>query len=154
MTIVDAFAREHVQISTAITHLRDMVAGDPPDDLGPISAARWRLGFLVAKHVSVEDTHIFPIIAADIRSEVQDVIARFNGRINVIKNDFRAYQSDWPPDRIMAEWPGFCAATQACLNELEKRIEVEERELFPLVREAEIRLRQATGGAWIAPEHE
>lgn len=143
MTILSSFEAEHRELADAIARLRRLVAGPGPDEQGELPALRWRFAFLIARHISVEDTHLYPRIAADKRPEVARVVARFHGKIGALKERVQRYQTQWTPGMIAEQWPAFQAETLALLNDVEERIAVEEAELFPLIAEAERQSRMS-----------
>ena len=92
MTILADFEAEHREIENAVSLFLALLAEAVPPDTHRLMSARWRLTFLISRHVSVEDTHLYPIIAADMRVEVTDIIDRFTGQIGIFRQKFRAWQ--------------------------------------------------------------
>lgn len=129
---------EHSELRAAMTEMRLALQSDI--DVA-IHQLRWRLSFLIARHVSVEDSHIYPVLANDPRPNVAAIVARFTGQIGELKARATAWRADWNGESIQADRAGFAAATTALFKEIDHRMMIEERDLFPLIDEAERRSR-------------
>lgn len=140
MTILADFEAEHREIENAVSLFLALLAEAVPPDTHRLMSARWRLTFLISRHVSVEDTHLYPIIAADMRVEVTDIIDRFTGQIGIFRQKFRAWQAKWDAEHMAADWAGFRRDTFVLFGDLNERIHEEEALLFPLIEEAERKL--------------
>ncbi len=140
MTILTDFEAEHREIENAVSMFLALLAEASPPDTHRLMSARWRLTFLISRHVSVEDTHLYPIIAADMRAEAAGIIDRFSGQIGIFRQKFRDWQVRWSSERLAGDWEGFRRDSFVLFDDLNERIREEEMLLFPLIEEAERKL--------------
>jgi hypothetical protein len=115
-TALSPFLDEHDELHEVISQLRRALA-NPSCDMADLHRLVWRLSFLISKHVSVEDSHVYPLLRNDPRPHIQAVVARFTGKIGALKIRVAAWRADWTGDRIAADRPGFAAATTELMNE-------------------------------------
>jgi hypothetical protein len=110
-------------------------------------------------HLAREDWIIYPRLCTDTRPAVRAVATRLAGEALAFSAAFRDYGRQWTTVSIAADWPGFGKATLAILARLQLRVHVEDRELYPLVDDAD-RLRSSAaacrrnhvrGANWIWP---
>ncbi len=131
--VTDLLARfdaEHRELEQVMAQLREALADDAPDRL---HALKWRFCFLIARHVSVEDTHAYPALQSDPRPHVAQTLARFTGKIGALRERIEIWQAAWPADRVACERELFATETLTLLDEVDHRIASEERDLFPLL---------------------
>lgn len=140
MTILADFEAEHRELENAVSMFATLLAEAQPPETHRLMSARWRLTFLISRHVSVEDTHLYPIISKDMRPETSEIIGHFTGKIGILRQQFRDWQAKWSPESMAAEWAGFQAESRALFRELQDRIMEEETLLFPLIAQAERKL--------------
>lgn len=133
-SIADLLARfraEHRELEQVMQALRALLAAVEPDS--GLHALRWRFCFLIARHVSVEDTHAYPALRDDPRPHVAQTVRRFTGKSGSLRQEVDIWQRGWSSERIAANWDDFVVETTALLDEVDHRIACEERDLFPLL---------------------
>jgi len=136
---------EHKRIASMAADLAAMVNQRTPPEPLMFLAFRRNFSRILAVHLAREDWVIYPRLLADERPDVRALAARLAAEALAFSEAFRDYGRRWTTNSIAADWPGFCKETLAILARLERRVHVEDTELYPLVDDAghDLHLRQA-----------
>jgi hypothetical protein len=87
-------------------------------------------GLLLRAHLELEDARFYPKVRD--HAVCGPIVAKFEEGMNHLRATADAYILGWPdPTSIAADPGGFRDYTGALLRVLERRIEAEEKELFP-----------------------
>ncbi len=132
---IERLRDEHRRLLTLAGHLGRHVAGAFPHDAkarDDFNAVRIRFRTELIAHLKREDWVLYPSLLASGDRELTDTAQNFVDEMGHISDAFAAYSRLWLPDAIAADWPGYCAATQAVLDALAARIEREDAGLYPL----------------------
>lgn len=116
------------------------VAGDlaaavraPSPDVPHVCRLRWRLAHLLAKHLAREDRCVYPLLAADPDARIAGLAQRSAAELGGLADAYLGYMAAWNAATIAADLPRFAGETLAILAALEKRVRLEELELYPLL---------------------
>jgi hemerythrin-like domain-containing protein len=126
--------RQHDEIARVARELAVAVA-----NLGqhqPTAALRWELARLLMTHLAMEDQLFYPAMQRLPDAEARATATAFQAEMGGLSDIFNSYMTRWTDDRVVAEWPDFCADTKTLLDALSQRIERENSQLYPLAARA------------------
>jgi len=128
----EVMSAEHGELSKLAAALQLLVDQSRPDGVR-VAQARWALSRLLATHLAAEDVHVYPRLQASGDRAVAALANRFAHQLGGLAARWRSYMADWQGERVRTEWPAFCAETKTIMQALERRIEQEEQQLYPLL---------------------
>jgi len=128
---------EHVRIAAMAADLAAMVNQPILADPARLCAFRQEFGRILAAHLAREDWSVYPCLLTDKRPQVRARAVQLAGDARVFTLAFGRYCRDWTTESIAADWTGFREATLILIAQLLSRVEVEDRDLYPLVAVAE-----------------
>ncbi|QJR00774.1 hemerythrin domain-containing protein [Sphingobium yanoikuyae] len=137
---MDELGTQHEEIALIAAHLRQAIAD--PDQPQAVSALRWQLARKLMAHLALEDRILYPALQRQGDDRVRTTAARIQAEIGALAESFARYMAAWTDERITRDWRGFCADSGRILDALARRIDREERVLYPLARSID---DQATG---------
>ncbi|MBB6251383.1 hemerythrin domain-containing protein [Nitrospirillum iridis] len=86
-------------------------------------------------HLSMEDKFVYPKAVTSANIDLQSTAKRMQAEMLGIADAFAQYVAVWNSNSISKDLSKFASETTSILTALKKRIELEEREFYPLVRE-------------------
>ena len=134
MGYTDKFRTQHDDI------LR--VAGDITSQLktnGDAAALRKLLSNLAGKvnfHLAMEDEALYPQLMKAGTADVKARATKFKEEMGGLGKVFTDYNNKWQTSAIRADFDGFANETRKVFGALAKRIERENKELYPLADKA------------------
>jgi hypothetical protein len=107
----------------------------PQPDLAALGKCRWTLARLISAHLAQEASHLYPALrragpAATAAGE------RYASEIGQLTDALGAHVRDWTVAMIESQWPAYRRSSAALITQLCARMDREEAELYPLLREA------------------
>lgn len=123
---------EHEAIMHVATQLLAASERDPID-IGQVSALRWRLAHLLARHLAREDRCLYPVLGTHADPDVAAMATAFAAEMGGLAGAYRAYMDRWNADAIMADPGKFAADTRIVIDALAHRVDREEYDLYPLL---------------------
>ena len=132
---------EHARIDRLAQKLRGLV-GERRRDVGAILACLRHLSLELSAHLTYEDSFIYPMLAdlsnEPVRSQADAFVAEFSS----LREDWSLYLREWTDECIEADWDQFAETTMALLFRLDRRVQRENKLLYPLAfREGHIQFR-------------
>jgi len=127
---------EHKQIASMAADLTAFVNHRISPEPLEFLALRREFGRKLATHVAQEDWVVYPGLLTHPNPRVRALATRLAADALDFSGAFRAYSRQWTTVRIAADWSGFRKETLAILARLQLRIQVEDRDLYPLVDDA------------------
>ena len=102
-------------------------------DAGDVRRLLSQLVGSIKIHLAMEDQSLYPELAGCGDPKVSAVARRFQQEMGGIKGAFEAYVGKWPSAAAIQQNPeAFIADTKNILGALARRIEKENKELYPL----------------------
>ncbi|TYO94421.1 hemerythrin domain-containing protein [Desulfallas thermosapovorans] len=99
-----------------------------------ISMELGKLSGKVSVHLSSEDKFLYPSLLSHPNDKVKAIARRFINEMSGISKVFYDYKTKYlAPSKIKANPEQFSKETDAVFAALQKRIELEEKELYPLL---------------------
>lgn len=132
---LDRYHEHHADIRGQLAELRGRIgAGALAQDP---DAARKALVSLVAKlniHLAFEDTALYPTLLNHRDPRVRDKSRHYMEDMGGIKEEVKAHLGRWLSEaRVRAEPDAFRRETEALLAALERRLQAEDTDFYPLV---------------------
>lgn len=103
-----------------------------------LAETRWQLGSHVIQHLAFEDRHLYAKLLRDKRPHVREIGHKHHRELTELFSTYSEHARHWTPSRIASDWNGFRTASREMTLAMFDRIDLEETELYPLVREADI----------------
>jgi Hemerythrin HHE cation binding domain len=128
---------EHKRIASMAADLAAMVDQPTPADPVRLLAFRREFARTLGAHLAREDWVIYPSLLTDARPQVRALARELADDAHAFTTAFRDYCRHWTTTAIAADWRGFGKATLAVLARLKNRVDVEDRNLYPLVADVE-----------------
>jgi hypothetical protein len=129
----ETLSDEHREIRALLERLNAYLAsGESPDPV-PFLHFRRDFGRTVTLYLKKADWTLYPRLRASSRPELRAVAVRLGEEIGSLEEAFGAYARRWTSARIAHDWPGYRDETQAVVRQLDRRMQLEERELCPLL---------------------
>lgn len=120
--------------------LRNWIGEERCSDPAGLAQCRWKLARMVTAHLALEDAHVYGPLANDHRPEAVAILRRFRQDLGLLLGQFSAHIGTWSAEAVMADWQGYCREAGALLAALDRRIDCEDDELYPLlIRDRAIR---------------
>ena len=133
---------EHAALATLSGFLMTIVAAPVPPRPTELASVRGMFRDTLVRHLKCEDWILYPRLKASGDADLQQLASEFVGEMGHIAEDFIAYDTRWTEAQIAADWPGFCAETEAVLDAIGMRIEREEADLYPAAEQLDAPLRR------------
>jgi hypothetical protein len=105
-------------------------------DLDGLIRCKWRLSRVLTQHLALEDAQIYDRLAKDKRPKVVTLVTRLKKELGYLVDDYFAHCERWTSKQIVNDWPGYCRSALRLLDALIRRIELEDRLLYPIVLDA------------------
>lgn len=135
MEDVETLCDEHREIRALLDRLNFyLMNGDSPDPV-PFLHFRRDFGRTVTLYLKKADWTLYPRLKASSRPELRAAAMRLCAEIGSLEEAFGAYARRWTSARIAQDWAGYRDETQAVVRQLDRRMLLEEQELFPLLDE-------------------
>jgi hemerythrin superfamily protein len=133
MDQVETLCAEHRQIRILLGRLNEFVARSTPPDPVEFLSFRREFGRTLVRHLKKEDWLIYPRLKASSRSGLREIAARLCSELGSFEQSFGSYARRWTSGGISNDWLGFREETLAMMQQLHRRMALEESELYPLV---------------------
>jgi hypothetical protein len=128
---------EHKRIASMARQLAATVSQEAAPDPTSFHQFRREFGAALAVHLNREDWVVYPALFVSKRPEVRALASRLSADANHFSSSFRDYNRRWTTVCIAADWAGFREETLAMIARLQRRIAVEDCELYPLLDDIE-----------------
>lgn len=137
---------EHAALDTLSRFLMTLVAEPDPPRATELASVRGMFRDTLVRHLKCEDWALYPRLKASGDPELARLAREFILEMGHIADEFAAYDARWSAERVVADWPGFCAETEAVLDAIAMRIEREEDELYPAAEQYEEPMARRVAG--------
>lgn len=136
--MLDKLLHDHATMRAKAQALLALLDQDNMPDPGVLADTRWQLSSFIMQHLAYEDRHLYSKLLSDERPHVVATGKKFQAELSELFGKYTEHAQFWTPDRIAADWQGFRTAARQSIEGMHRRIDHEERELFPLVADASI----------------
>ena len=127
---------EHDELLRIVRELGRMIAERDPAELVQLFHVRQAFASLLVAHLKTEDWVLYPRLLASKDRHVAATARRFIDELGGLADAYARHSHDWTAFTIAADWPGYCRDTRRMIDALERRIERENEELYPLLEVA------------------
>ena len=129
--------QDHADLVSIVRQLAAYVGQPSPPPQLELFDLRRRLSSTLIAHLKAEDWVLYPRLAESKIPEVAAIAKAFADEMGGLADAFVSYNDTWSAPAIAADWPGYCADTLGVIDALTSRIARENRELYPLLEEAD-----------------
>jgi hypothetical protein len=130
--MIDKLRADHQKIRGIVARFCELLFTTEPCDGACLAAIRWELGSAVMQNLAFEERHIYSKLAAAGTEQSRALMADPNYDLGAIFALYTRHVELWPPARAQAEWLAYRSSAENLLEVLLKRMEWEERQIFPL----------------------
>ena len=148
--MIDKLCNQHELLRQFVGELLALVSGDTPCDPENLAASRWRLARMLLQHLALEERAVYRPLERDPRPQVVMLAYGFRRELDTSYARYEQHMAEWTRERIEAQWPAYVSAVRHMADFLLERLDREERELFPLVNEAQPFPRTPRDRNWAA----
>lgn len=130
---IDKFKREHVDLLTSVTTLRELVQSGVHEHADAILKQLLSMSSVIKLHLGAEDRVLYPALASAADPLVAQTGKQFHDEMGGLAAAYAAFASRWNlTGKIAADPQGFRDAANAIFKALHQRVQRENRELYPL----------------------
>lgn len=131
-TLLEDLRTQHRQLETQADALGGcLVPGRVEADPAAVHRVLLDFGHLLHRHLDLEDREFYPMARRNAEAEAR--VAGFEAGVSRLKHTVESFLMGWPDARSLAQDPGgFRDYAWAVLRVLNRRIQAEEADLFPL----------------------
>ena len=137
VTDLGQLRKEHAELAAIASRLRRIVARAVPPDAGKLYELRMRLASLLIRHLKSEDWLLYPRLLHSGNERVALTARAFAASMGDLATGFHEYVGRWGATAIGKDWNGYQRETSEILRALALRMAREDRDLYPLVEQAE-----------------
>jgi hypothetical protein len=122
----------HDQLLDLITKLEIETSKPLPDRAG-LATVRWQLSRASGARRKMLEDQIYPALLATTHAAGLRRIQTLRDAAAAIRSASTHHISSWTMEAILADWPGYCAASQVMRTDMRARIALEREILYPLL---------------------
>ena len=133
---IENLSRQHHDIFALVNRIRAYSGEDQiRENAAVIAKTLAQLSGIIKMHLLAEDKFVYPVLRTHVDSRVCNAADAFAAEMGELASVFTAYKSKYLiAGRIAEDAAAFFSETTRVFAALEKRINKEERELYPLVQ--------------------
>lgn len=128
---------QHHEIMAIINDMRrNLLAPQrmPASVAESLSSSLDALSTRLTSHLTIEDKGVYPKLQASTLSSASSTARRFSADMGKLREEFSGFRSRWPSAETIHSTPArFVDECTTLFRTLTRRIEQEEKELYPLV---------------------
>jgi hemerythrin-like domain-containing protein len=130
---IDKFKREHVDILTSVTVLRELVQSGVQAHVEAILKQLFAMNSAIKLHLAAEDRMLYPALAGAADPLVAETGKQFQSEMGALAATYAAFAARWNLSaKISADPQGFRDDANTIFKALHQRVQRENRELYPL----------------------
>lgn len=129
---IERLRAEHAALVTLSGFLMQMVTALAPPRATELASVRGMLRDTLVRHLKCEDWALYPRLRATGDLAMNLLATEFVDDMGHLAADFSAYDMRWTAEAVEADWAGFCTETKSILGAMARRIERENRDLYPV----------------------
>ena len=130
---INSYINQHRDILQIMDSLKKQIMVDK-FDADAVSETLITISGRIKHHLSMEDAYLYPKSLKSNTSELKVIASKMQEEMVPISTAFRNYILKWTPYRMVAEKSSFIQETNMISDALNKRIDREEKELYPLAK--------------------
>lgn len=135
MSELPQLRREHDQSLEIVGRLSKVIALSYPPAAGDLFRLRHELSSVVIAHLKSEDWLLYPRLLKSPSSTLARKARAFSDEMGGLAGVYATYADEWTAHRIEDDWVGYCEETCGLVDALIRRIERENKELYPLLEQ-------------------
>ena len=128
---VQTMCAQHEQLRD-VANLYRMELTKPGPDPRSLADCRWKLMRLVTGHLAYEGLHLYPALCRSVGREA-DIARQMALEIEQLSGALQDHVREWTVIRIESDWTSYREAAEALIETLVRRMDREEKELYPLL---------------------
>jgi iron-sulfur cluster repair protein YtfE (RIC family) len=137
MVNVYRLKRQHTEIDKAMAAVMSAIdAGEVSPKATSLTAMLDGIAGLVGSHLKIEDKEVYPILVKSTEPDVSRTARQFRDNMSGIAQEFQGYTERYKvPANICGDTALFCYETRRIFERVRYRMQREENDLYPLLRE-------------------
>jgi len=125
--------REHARLIDIIQSLASFVLQPRPPEAEELFKVRNELTSTLIGHLKAEDWVLYPRLIANPDPTIAGTALALSDEMGGLADAYRLYVNKWTAISIAYDWSAYCEETRAIIEALTKRINCENRDLYPLL---------------------
>lgn len=127
---------EHEQLRGLSRDLMTLLAQPAPPAAETLADLRWNIARTVLRHLPNEDRYVYRRLFRHTRPDAIATAKFFQQDLQHTYEPYRVHSERWTIEAALADWPTYCAATRRLLIAVDDRMQREEEQLYPHLRDA------------------
>lgn len=133
---IDKFKKDHGAIFTAIKELRSLVKNGIAENADAIAKAIVEISSVIKLHLAAEDKFLYPALVNSTNAEAIQIGRKYQDEMGNIAAAYMDFVGKWNhAPKVTANPEGFRTDANAIFQALHRRIQNENKELYPLTEE-------------------
>jgi hypothetical protein len=128
---VQTMCAQHDQLRD-VANLYRLELAKPGPDPRSLADCRWKLMRLVTGHLAYEGLHLYPALLKSGGKDA-DTARQMATEIEQLSGALQTHVREWTVTRIESDWPGYRRAAETLIETLLRRLDREEKHLYPLL---------------------
>lgn len=128
---------EHKLLEAISRRLSEVLAQDLPPPPSELYMLRQELASALIRHLKAEDWVLYPRLLASPDKGISETARSFSDEMGGLATEFKTHSERWGSFAIQEDWNGYRAETAIILETLARRVDRENRELYPLLEATE-----------------
>lgn len=130
---IDKFKREHVDLLTAVTALRELVQAGVQEHAEAIVGQLVTMSSVIKLHLAAEDRVLYPALIGAADQQVAETGKRFQQEMGDLAQAYGVFVASWNlASKIRHNPEGFRSDANNVFKALHTRVQRENKELYPL----------------------
>lgn len=126
------------------------VAGLPPADSGKVQDLRWALTREAHRHLVLDERFVQVPLENHPDPSIRDKAAELRRDAERFQAYWTAHIADWPSEKVKTSWSSYRLAVHKLITKMKERLDLEERELYPLLGSRELSRTSLATHNWAA----
>lgn len=124
------------EVDGGARELESLVKLDDMPNAALLSAARLRFSRALRRHLRHVDGVVMPYLRATFDAKTDQIVGDYRRVLNGYHEAAAHHVALWPSNNVAADWGGYRRSVADMLARLRKRVEIEQRDILPLLASA------------------
>lgn len=134
MCAIESLKNEHLHLMVLARELSGYLQDKAPPPRLTLFEVRTKLASVLVRHLKTEDWVLYPNMLQSEHTDVREAARKLQEQIGSLADAFRLHMECWSALSIENNWVSYRHEAITLLKALERRIMLEEADLYPLAQ--------------------
>ena len=134
MCAIENLQNEHLQLMVLARELYRHLQDNAPPPRLTLFHVRTKLASVLIRHLKTEDWVLYPTMMQSEQRDVRDTAFKLQEQMGSLADAFKQHMECWSALSIENNWDAYKVEAITLLKALERRITLEEADLYPLTQ--------------------